>query len=1202
MTKRYIPTLALATALLFTSGTVLSCGSKEQPEEPTEKPAPDKPDPENPGKTDPENPDPGKTDPENPDPGKDPEPATIGIGSAADLVAFADSVNSGRSIERFCKDGVVVLTADIDMSEVKAWTPIGQPATLANGNTACDYTGPAFTGSFDGQGHVIYNLKMESSIPAAGTYGLFGVLDGASVSNLILGKEGDSSLLKISASGAADAGVLAGTVRASAINKVTNNIPIQVDGNSASARMAVGVVGFACSTDKAATLAEVNNNADIKGTSGSNTANGATGVMTGGIVGFATGAGTEITIVENCENKGNLEVSVGRSSGIIATMNAKTMMRYCVNRGNNVNRFVNGRVGNLTCIMGSGCIMDDCTNYGDVTTSDAATTTAGMIGLLNNANVVVTGGGNYGKVISANSSYHGLLVANFSAFSKVDGCYAGGSCWTYSADGNHIRHEITKDNLVDHLGGQAASKINNILNITSPYGEAGGSGDTGDTGDAITLKDAGLRILFIGNSFTKDAVDHLPAIMAAAGLKDYTLAHCYYGGRTIPEYNDWSKTDYTLYKAEAGAGSWTTHGSKVSIGQIARGGRWDIVTIQEHTGNYRAWRWSDEEKDAIIGVIKKVSDTQTAKPKSYYILSQSYFNMAKIATASKPYMTWPNESTRAAQLQMYDVCVAQAKKVMDETGMDGIIATGTMLQNLRTTAINNNGWDLTRDGYHMDYGISRYGAACTVFETIVTPSTGKTLDGNSYRISTYSTTDGSVSTPVTDATSPVAIQAARYAILKPFEITDMSDVKVPGYGDGGDGGDKTELKGSGTAADPFIIATAADMKGISGNLKAGSTMYFKMTADVDMSGITDWAPCNIAEDGKGIDFDGAGHSISGFSCNGQTYASLFGVVHGTVKDLNLNNCSVTNSAMCGILAAECGNSSGSLKAVIENVHAKDCNVTVNGASTATEMGGLTAVAGNATFRNCSYSGTLSTNKGGYCGGMAGKVAYASSFDRCWTDVTMTITGGNQNGGIVGAPMAGKPVTITNCYSKGAFKGKPAYMGGISGEMSTGSSVINCYSTMDMTGIYAHGGITGRCSNLGNPNSAKTFDTDFNIKVSGCIAWNPSIVTTTAAGELPSTHYSSGAVVAFTVYKTTLENCWRRPDMKFSVYANEEYNKLVDQPDSNPSNPYTKLGSETYYTPYHGKAAAAGETISAVAKRIGWDESIWDLSGDEPKLK
>jgi hypothetical protein len=38
------------------------------------------------------------------------------------------------------------------------------------------------------------------------------------------------------------------------------------------------------------------------------------------------------------------------------------------------------------------------------------------------------------------------------------------------------------------------------------------------------------------------------------------------------------------------------------------------------------------------------------------------------------------------------------------------------------------------------------------------------------------------------------------------------------------------------------------------------------------------------------------------------------------------------------------------------------------------------------------------------------------------------------------------------------------------------------------------------------------------------------------------------------------------------------------------------------TAYHGKAAAADATASSVAKTLGWDEAIWDLSGAVPALK
>ena len=62
------------------------------------------------------------------------------------------------------------------------------------------------------------------------------------------------------------------------------------------------------------------------------------------------------------------------------------------------------------------------------------------------------------------------------------------------------------------------------------------------------------------------------------------------------------------------------------------------------------------------------------------------------------------------------------------------------------------------------------------------------------------------------------------------------------------------------------------------------------------------------------------------------------------------------------------------------------------------------------------------------------------------------------------------------------------------------------------------------------------------------------------------------------------------------------NTQFDQEDVDANNPLVVNHIVQYYLPYHGKAAAATETASAVAKRIGWDTTVWDLSGDKPVLK
>ena len=260
-----------------------------------------------------------------------------------------------------------------------------------------------------------------------------------------------------------------------------------------------------------------------------------------------------------------------------------------------------------------------------------------------------------------------------------------------------------------------------------------------------------LSILFIGNSFTMDAVNHLPGIISAAGLTNVHMVHMYYGGRVVSQYNSgWqTSSDYKKYECRPGLTSWTVT-DNTNLSEVAASREWDVVTIQEHTGNKAAWTWNDSAKKNLQELIDKVKAAQGDNvPKFYYILSQAYSDMSKIGSGSQSSITWGS-----SQAGMWDV----------------ISSTGVMLQNLRTSNINNS-LDLTRDGYHMDNGIARYGASCTVFETLITPKYNKRLDGNTY---TYDVSN-STTTPVTSANASVAREAARYAVKNPYVVTQMKN-------------------------------------------------------------------------------------------------------------------------------------------------------------------------------------------------------------------------------------------------------------------------------------------------------------------------------------------------------------------------------------------------------------------------------------------
>lgn len=697
-----------------------------------------------------------------------PAEETPGISTAQDLVDFAAAVNSGASIEKWqAKDGGVNLLADIDLSSVENWVPIGN-AKCAAGAADPVIEGKAWTGKFDGNGRKISGLKMVAAGTEDGAhYGLFGVLaPGALVQNFII----DSSCsLEVTSSAVTANGVLAGYVYDATVRDVTSYAPMTFKGQAGDKKfMSMALVGQMYCEKEGVVMDSCHNYGEIVAENTVNLQAGATAYHIAGLVGFAhalSGAPV-MTTISDCSNYGNMTSATARTSGIVAACNRNVQLSNCVNHGDQFNTFPKqggGRLGNITCNITAGCSMTGCINYGDLISTTGARS-GGIASLTNTA--VFENCANYGEILSDDAN-RGLFWGYNGSVHTWKNCVAGGKVGTYN-NGSPVYDSYTEENKVKYLGVFKAGVDSVLENITYQLGTTQPGAGEGE---------AELSILFIGNSFTKDAVEHLPGLLKAAGLDKVQLTHMYYGGRLVSEYYaGWStSSDYKCYECGPGATTWTETTGK-TLKQVAESRSWDIITIQEHTGNAAAWKWNSTAQTNLQGMINSAKATQTgAMPKFYYIMSQAYFNMGKIGSGSQPSITWTD------QAGMWEVIAAFGKNVMANVSFDGIISTGVMLQNLRTSPLDNE-MNLTRDGYHMDNGISRYGAACTVFESLITPKYGIKLDGNSYRYAVENTSTSAYCTPVTDANAPVALKAARYAIENPYEVTDMSDVKedLPG--------------------------------------------------------------------------------------------------------------------------------------------------------------------------------------------------------------------------------------------------------------------------------------------------------------------------------------------------------------------------------------------------------------------------------------
>ena len=985
-----------------------------------------------------------------------------GIMSAADFAAFAAAVNAGESTEPWeNSEGVVNLLADIDFTGITDWTPVGNATAPWTSYNPQVTAGHPFLGKFDGNAHHIKNLHLVCNETTAGKhFGLFGYVGpGALVQNFVIE---DNCSLTVSTNVSLSAGMIAGVVYDAQVRDITSYAPMTYNGG-ATGLLHMALIGGVYAKDQGVTVDSVHNRGEINCVNTKNMNAGATGIHIAGIVGFAnapSGNAKRIKIADS-NNYGNMTSQAGRTSGIVAAANSCTDITGCENHGDQMNTMASkgaGRLGNITCITANGSTMTRCKNYGDLISTTEARV-GGLISLPNAPGVTYSMCENYGEILS-DSQYRGVFFGYINQDCTWSNCHASGKVGKYNngTPEYDLYSEATK---INYLGPNTAN-AGTYTNITYDI-------ITGEKPVTNLDVDADFRIFFIGNSFTKDAVEHLPGILAAAGLNKVQMVHMYYGGRTIPEYNNgWSTvSDYHCYLCNPGETSWTDL-SGYSLSQIAASQKYDIVTVQEHTGRLLAWGWTNDEKTAVQGIVAKIKEAQTSiggNPKIYYILSQAYHDLSKAENVSKPF---------SDQAGMWTVISAQAKTAVETCGFDGVISTGAMLQNLRTSKLNND-MGLTRDGYHMDLGIARYGASCTVFETIIGPFNGNLkLDTNTYRYSA----DG---THVTDANAPVALQAARYAIANPYTVTDMTGI----------GGDETpvEAKKISISNAEELLAFAASVN--NGNAEAISAEV-TLTADIDCSSITDWTPigqCTLSTwTGTSItvsgnifngSFDGQNHSIKGLRMSfaptqANSVCGFFGGIGdgATVKDLTFDStCSMNiSTGVAGCFGTLAGLVRG---ANIENVKSY-APITGGGTSSLADnvAAGRVAVGGlvgwvhpstkNATLTGLYNAGALGTQdapfshgantgnggNGVHLGGIAGLSttvgsAITTTFTNCVNDADIYSTAGRTSSIVAGLQQY---TILKNCTNNGDlhFVQSGNYrIGGLTCIAATGCELDGC---------------------------------------------------------------------------------------------------------------------------------------------------------------
>ena len=234
-----------------------------------------------------------------------------------------------------------------------------------------------------------------------------------------------------------------------------------------------------------------------------------------------------------------------------------------------------------------------------------------------------------------------------------------------------------------------------------------------------------LRILMIGNSFTDDVTEYIGEIVQNSGIDQETC--CVYrvtqGGSQLQTWSD-MYINNTHVALEKKAGLLSMNITEGAMSEILHQ-NWDVISLQQLSNYSNDISTFSPYLEDLISYIK--TDCTNEKVALCWHLTWSYWE-GHTAAGPKEYVGWES--------------IVSTVKDMNRTyGIDIIIPSGTAIQNARATELNTEK-SLTRDGYHMDYGIGRYIIACTLYESLFQPVYGTSISNISWYPTSISETMG----------------------------------------------------------------------------------------------------------------------------------------------------------------------------------------------------------------------------------------------------------------------------------------------------------------------------------------------------------------------------------------------------------------------------------------------------------------------------
>ena len=1013
------------------------------------------------------------------------------LGTAAQLAWFADTVNSGS------RSACAVLTADIDLNG-QEWTPIANSG-VNNG----------YTGTFDGQGHVIHGICVTTGVSSR-PQGLFGII---ARTGTVRNVKAAGRVLVRQSSGA---GLIAGENNGVLYNCEASAF-LKNSYNAGSTGSSVGNIGGIAGHMAAGYIENCRAYglflANPESYDEGNLVNSSMLCQIGGIVG-GMGASQEKDgcLVRYCENHLQIDCytfTYGNSSpcgyaiGGIVGGSGIGKVRECVNLAAVTGGYdVGGIVGSATPGEGASFSAAYVENRGTVRSGSSTAGGRGAGGILGKAGSEKTTGGssqyvgdvslthayNSGAVSAAASgttngiaggiigvwlsgtvtharsssdtSLWGIAnmattgssdtakVASYGSPVRADGGTAQKLSATQALLGKLIRFDAKRDGSYAVYGDQSAAYNAVIMDYVRRIEEAADSA----VGALLTEADAALSAVPTQLQADKAAL--------LADMRAYAAANIY-------DTDEQSAMDALLETAAQAIDSAATVAAVAKLRQVYMG---------------------TENIDGELAGIKTYPAKAADELYNKYIFDRSYApeDMAK---ALRAYEGWKLKLFSAPDLDGVEAVYADARKAMDALTRD--FTTGDTAPDMDTAAsaaralarqevldslaMLEQGYidALTAIAGDMDALSYAWKARLTAvldsgkaaLHAAATPAL-EDIDDYGVLEDKLATGKQALSDIFADVSARLTALAASAANESAWNGTTVEPGK-----------DASGVYQIGTAEE--LAWLAAEINNSSNNSQSYSAV---LTADIDL-GYRPWTPIGCYVDWqnnhpyRGV-FDGQGHTVSGLYVTALSngYAGLFGYTSGstTIKNLTvegeirLEDVSTTAKHIGGIV----GEANAKLERCVSRVRISAAGF---GTRDTCAVGGIAGKLSGA-MTDCRFEGSIdiTCKRGGAyisggVGGLAGNAA-GGALTRCVNTGAVTVDKGTGVGGIAG--ITSREVTFTQCANTGHISNDTTAVlssgekpkggtGGILGVGKSGNvSISLCYNTGTVSGTTIVGGILG----------------------------------------------------------------------------------------------------------------------------------------------